>query len=330
VDDELIKVVRIKHTKSARTKYQTDSFSDDFTKEVISAVRFAALAKRPRTVSIVPSRVWDPLIHMSYPASFQKVCKTILLCSSAARIQPLEQPAQRLNAASKLPKNLWMEILSYTHHSWFEQSTTSVEMLQQRLQHEQAGATKAAAAVRQAEQRIRVLERERDGYRLLALRWHSRFQELAAAAAGAAAAQQLQGGDSVAIASTTFTRLMDAMLNEPPTLDDDDDDDDSSNPDDAGNVAQGAMESSDEEEEEEDEESNNGNDNSYHAGGDDGGDDSSVFMQDADGEEADNSNNFDDDDFSINMELSVSSEPAVGTGTVRTTRTVSITSEQSP
>jgi hypothetical protein len=329
VDDELIKVVRIKHTKSARTQYQADSFSDDFTKEVISAVRFAALAKRPRTVSIVPSRVWGPLIHKSYPASFQKVCKTILLCSNAARIQPLEQPAQRLNAASKLPKNLWVEILSYTHHSWFEQSTTSVGMLQQRLQHEQAGATKAAAAVRQAEQRIRVLERERDGYRLLALRWHSRFQELAAAAAGAAAAQQLQGGDGVAVtASTTFTRLMDAMLNEPPTLDDDDDDDDSSNPGDAENVVQGAMESSDDEEE--DEESNNGSDISYHAGGDD--DDSSVFMQDADGEEeADNNNNIDDDDFSVHMELSVSSEPAVGTGgTARTTRTVSITSDQSP
>jgi hypothetical protein len=268
-------------------------------------VRFAALAKRPRTVTVIPSRVWGPEIHKSYPKSFQKVCKTILLCSNSPMFQPLDQPRARLNVASKLPKLLWMEIMSYTHHSWFEQSNTSVELLQMRLAQEQANAIKAADAARKAEQRVRVLERERDGYRMLALRWQARFQELAGAQ---------QQSDA-----TTFAMLMEAMRNEPLALGDHDDDhDNSSNPEDAGNAA-GTMEYPDDDDEEEQEDSSAGRSND-----DDDDDDSlSVFMRDEDGLVADSGN--DRDDFSVSMELSVSSE-IVG----RTTRTVSISSEPSP
>jgi hypothetical protein len=102
-------------------------------------------------------------------------------------------------------------------------------------------------------------------------------------------------------------------------------------------VGHGAMESSDDEEQHEEGNNDDEDDSSTstrhsdHANDDD---DSSIFMHDADGEAHDiHDSNDIDDDFSVHMELSVSSEPAMmtTTGTTnRAARAVSITSEPSP
>jgi hypothetical protein len=72
-----------------------------------------------------------------------------------------------------------MEILSYTHRHWFEQPPSEVEFLRKRLADEQATLQRAQEARMEAETRLHVVERERDVYRLLALRWQSRLQALA-------------------------------------------------------------------------------------------------------------------------------------------------------
>jgi protein-L-isoaspartate O-methyltransferase len=106
VDDELVKVVRS----------QRPSTADEFSVQVISAVRFAPLVARPSLETIIPARVWSPEEHMFYPDSFRVACKQVLLCSNAKREQHVKpQSLKNLNAASLLPRALWMEVLSYTH-----------------------------------------------------------------------------------------------------------------------------------------------------------------------------------------------------------------------
>lgn len=108
VDDELVKVVRSQHPMP--------NAADEFTVQVISAVRFAPLVARPAIETIIPARVWCPEEHMFYPDSFRTACKQVLLCSNAKRTQPTNpQPKKNINAASLLPRALWMEVLSYTH-----------------------------------------------------------------------------------------------------------------------------------------------------------------------------------------------------------------------
>lgn len=278
VEEELIKVVRIRHTNSNPPNLRNQiALSEDFTSDVISGVRFAALARRPRTVTIVPSRVWDPVIHQSYPESFQKACKTILMCSNAAKVQPPELPTERINSASKLPKLLWMEILSYTHRSWFEQSNVTVELLQKRLSLEQVNVTKANEAACKAEKRIRVLERERDNYRQLAMLWQSRFLELANG--------QVQDGK-------TLVNLMNEIESHRESAADESDDDIS-----FGNDfhAADSMGSSD-------------GDGSSDIGSED---EFGVFMQDDEEEQAEDNSSAND------MELTISNESAVAR-TIRT------------
>jgi protein-L-isoaspartate O-methyltransferase len=108
VDDELVKVVRCQRPSPGT--------ANEFTVQVISAVRFAPLVARPSIQTIIPARVWSPEEHMFFPDSFRASCKQVLLCSNAKREQimmPLSQ--KNVNAASLLPRALWMEVLSYTH-----------------------------------------------------------------------------------------------------------------------------------------------------------------------------------------------------------------------
>ena len=110
VDDELVKVVR--------SQNPTNSDGDDFTVETLSAVRFAPLLPYPAIETVIPARVWSPSEHHFYPDNFRMACKELLLCSNAKTNQEPVKPQpqqQAINAASLLPKALWVEVLSYTH-----------------------------------------------------------------------------------------------------------------------------------------------------------------------------------------------------------------------
>ena len=112
VEDELIKVIR----KQSQPSMETTS-SPQFIQQVISPVRFADLLSRPVMETIIPARIWHPSNHLSYPDSFRKSCKALMLCSSTKYEQPIPRRdmVDRVNVASLLPRALWLEILSYTH-----------------------------------------------------------------------------------------------------------------------------------------------------------------------------------------------------------------------
>lgn len=84
----------------------------------------------------------------------------------------------RINLASQLPKSIWLEILSFTHRDWFAQPESETDVLRRRLEQEQLAVRRADDARRDAEMRMRAMERERDGYRRLALRSQARLQAL--------------------------------------------------------------------------------------------------------------------------------------------------------
>jgi hypothetical protein len=78
-----------------------------------------------------------------------------------------------------LPLSLWTEILSFMHRDWFEPprpATQDVHYLRRRLAEEQAATQRAQAARAAAESRMHLLERERDIYRHLTLRWQQRLR----------------------------------------------------------------------------------------------------------------------------------------------------------
>ena len=85
---------------------------------------------------------------------------------------------EQVNAAAQLPRALWLEVLSYTHHDWFEQPRSEECFLRQRLEEERQAVAQANEARLEAEVRLRAAERERDSYRRLALRWKSRLQSV--------------------------------------------------------------------------------------------------------------------------------------------------------
>jgi len=152
---------------------------DNFTQQVISTVRFASLLSNPKIPTKICSRVWDPTLHKYYPDSFRKSCKEILLCSSAPEIQPPPKVAkEQINAAAHLPPTLWKEVISFTHRDWFEQPRSEESFLRQRLEEERRATAQAEEARVEAEERLRIMERERDAYRRLALRWQARLQGL--------------------------------------------------------------------------------------------------------------------------------------------------------
>ncbi|KAG7352756.1 protein-L-isoaspartateD-aspartate O-methyltransferase PCMT [Nitzschia inconspicua] len=170
VDDELVKVVR--------SQRPVANEADEFSSQVISAVRFAPLVASPSLKTVIPARIWSPEEHMFYPDSFRAACKQVLLCSNAKKDQPTEpQPVPiNVNAASLLPRALWMEVLSYTHRDWFETPQSEVEFLRRRLAEEKANTERANLARIEAERRLRATEKERDVYRVLARRWKTRLQ----------------------------------------------------------------------------------------------------------------------------------------------------------
>ena len=189
MDDELVKVIRISESDDESTdvpsiprslRGHVPPLSSNFLMQVISSVRFTPLLNSPVLHTEIPSQVWEPSIHQHYPESFRRSCKEILLCSHAPTYQP--PPAQvhvqhRTNTAATLPRAIWIEILSYTDRTWFEKPRTADEsLLRRRLLEEQAAARRAQEARLQAESRLQLVEREREVYRLLALRWQSRLQ----------------------------------------------------------------------------------------------------------------------------------------------------------
>jgi hypothetical protein len=148
---------------------------NEFTKHVLSGVRFAHLLDSPQMETVIPARLWSPHVHHFFPPSFQKASMQVFLCSNSEYNQPLFNQ-KRNNLAAILPRALWIEILSFTHRKWFEQETTTTEFLKQRLVEEQAVTAKAKQAQFEAEARCQIAQRERDVYRLLARRWQSKLQ----------------------------------------------------------------------------------------------------------------------------------------------------------
>jgi protein-L-isoaspartate O-methyltransferase len=175
VGDELVKVVRRRQTTRGVGS------NNDFSHNALSGVRFSALLTAPVMKTVLPSRVWSPSIHQAYPESFRKSSKALMLCSYAPYVQPFPDKTKvehQVNLAATLPNVIWMEILSYTHHNWFDPPDSHGFFLQQRLLEEQESARKANQARIEAEARCHVAQRERDIYRLLARRWQVRLQSL--------------------------------------------------------------------------------------------------------------------------------------------------------
>jgi hypothetical protein len=188
VDDELLQITRVRRSPTNTTSVPRSvrgvppTLSEDFTEHVITGVRFATLLNSPVIPTTIRSRVWDPTLHKYYPENFRNSCKEILLCSQAPLIQPPPvDPTtveRRINLASQLPKSIWMEILSFTHRDWFAQPDSETDILRRRLEQEQLAVRRTDEARRDAEIRLRAMERERDGYRRLALRSQARLQAL--------------------------------------------------------------------------------------------------------------------------------------------------------
>ena len=188
VSDELLKITRLRggdeihnqmHPPPPRTiRGRAPLLPAGFSQEIISAVRFASLSVEPSIPTIIRSTLWNPESHHSFPNSFREATQTILLCSRAPVTQKrriVVPEAECTNAASLLPKTLWMEILSYTHRNWFEQPPSEESILRRQLAEERLKAETATRAKQEAENRLHALERERDVYRLLALRWQARL-----------------------------------------------------------------------------------------------------------------------------------------------------------
>lgn len=190
MDDELLQVTRVRN--STDTSAVTDiprsvrgappALSQDFNEHVVTGVRFASLVSTSSSPTVIPSRIWGPQLHKHYPETFRNSCREILLCSQASTYQlPPATPIVKecgINVASQLPKSIWIEILSYTHRDWFERPQAEAEILRRRLELEQQAVRRADEARRDAEMRLRSMERERDGYRRLALRTQARLQAM--------------------------------------------------------------------------------------------------------------------------------------------------------
>jgi hypothetical protein len=153
--------------------------------------------------TVIRSIIWGPSVHRHFPESFRKSCKEILLCSHAPTYQPSPLVTkEQINVASQLPRSIWLEILSYTHRDWFARPRSEEEVLRRRLEQEQQAALRAQEARFDAEARLRMAERERDSYRLLALRWQARLQAMMNERGGAALeVDELLDGDDIAQAA---------------------------------------------------------------------------------------------------------------------------------
>lgn len=191
MEDELLQVTRVRNATTTSNgsdiprsvRGAPPALSPDFNERVVTGVRFASLVNSASSPTVIPSRIWGPSLHKHYPETFRNSCKEILLCSQASAYQPppaitIVKKENTINLAAQLPKSIWIEILSYTHRDWFERPQSEAEVLRRRLEHEQETVRRADEARRDAEIRLRSMERERDGYRRLALRTQARLQAM--------------------------------------------------------------------------------------------------------------------------------------------------------
>jgi len=168
VGDELVKIVR-SQSENPEGNHQFDT-------RVVSGVRFAPLLANPSIQTIIPARIWDPSKHAMYPDSFRGACNELLLCSNTSRNQRVKIcPKIKVNAASMLPRALWVEILSFTHRNWFDVPMNEVDFLRRRLAEEQDNVQRINEAKQEAETRCQLAERERDIYQTLARKLRSRL-----------------------------------------------------------------------------------------------------------------------------------------------------------
>jgi hypothetical protein len=251
VEDELLQVTRVRNsnemisTTSLSAPDTPRPLFEDCNINVVTAVRFASLVAVNGTSlpTVIPSTIWGPSLHKQYPDSFRNSCKELLLCSQASAYQP-SQPVpiveNHINVAAQLPKSIWIEILSYTHRDWFERPQSEAEILRRRLEMEQHAVRRANDACRDAELRRRAMERERDGYRRLALRTHARLQATIEERGGSVPAlnetEDMVTGDETSQILSLFSRsrleISFSELNafvrrfQPDMNDDNDDDDD--------------------------------------------------------------------------------------------------------
>ena len=87
----------------------------EFKQDVISSVGFAQLKKEPSERMVIPAQIWEPVKMSFYPLSFRKSVTTLLMCSNAQTIQPFRQEERHhINFSSKLPREVWVYILSFT------------------------------------------------------------------------------------------------------------------------------------------------------------------------------------------------------------------------
>lgn len=192
VEDELVKVVRVGSISldlegdiTMETEDGGSSLAGmaggEFTSQILSGVRFAPLSASLIKNTVIPAKVWNPLVQSGYSTEFKRASMQLLLSANSALIQPLpRQPSQgrRFNVAAMLPKTIWLEILSFTHRKWFAPEQNEADYLRRRLREEKAKVANAERMRREAEERCLAVERERAVYRLLARRWQSRLSTL--------------------------------------------------------------------------------------------------------------------------------------------------------
>mmetsp|Transcript_19517 Transcript_19517/g.23261 ORF Transcript_19517/g.23261 Transcript_19517/m.23261 type:complete len:563 (-) Transcript_19517:433-2121(-) len=188
VDDELLKIVRIGQKKDNATNTESDNYEStndnidelEFTTHVFSSVRFAPLVQHPKMKTIIPARIWNPSFHHLFPDSYQQSIMSLFLCSNSQYSQPLRPvvKADYTNLAATLPRDVWIHIISFTNRKWFESEPPQTEYLRKRICEEQALTSTAQQALLDAKARCYAAERERDIYRHMARRWHSRLQTL--------------------------------------------------------------------------------------------------------------------------------------------------------
>jgi len=188
VDDELVKIVRIGQKKDNETNTGSENYESvddvidelEFTTHVFSSVRFAPLVQRPKLKTIIPARVWNPSFHHFFPDSYQQSIMSLFLCSNSQYSQPLRPVTKSdyTNLAATLPRDVWIHIISFTNRKWFESEPPQTEFLRKRICEEQALTSTAQQALLNAKARCYAAERERDIYRRMARRWHSRLQTL--------------------------------------------------------------------------------------------------------------------------------------------------------
>lgn len=155
---------------------RTPLLSRNFSTSVLSGVRFSPLLQSfPSEPLIIHSRIWEPELHHFYPDRFRDCCKQLLLCSNAPRMQGADL---RFNAASLLPKALWMEVLSYTHRDWFEKTQSEEDLLRRRVQQLEFTLLQEQELRQDLEKRLRVAQGERDIYLQLARTWQVRIERL--------------------------------------------------------------------------------------------------------------------------------------------------------